>query len=205
MGKKGLSFDEKRQRMLKYFYTQREVLTLKELEKNLPKAAQIVSQSVKEVLQSLVDDGLVDFDKIGAGNFYWALPSSAQIKRKNLETQLRQKLEILHQKKAELMEKKERALKERRPSAERQEKLKRLEESRDKLRRIKESIREYEERGPGKLRKLEEIRETCVQAANRWTDNIFAVKNKILEFKPDMTASDFQTIFGLDPELDYLE
>ena len=35
----------------------------------------VVSQAVKEVLQSLVDDALVDFDKIGSGNFYWALPS----------------------------------------------------------------------------------------------------------------------------------
>jgi hypothetical protein len=32
---------------------------------------------VKEVLQSLVDDNLVDFDKIGSANFYWALPSKA--------------------------------------------------------------------------------------------------------------------------------
>jgi hypothetical protein len=41
MGKKGLSYEEKRQRMLQYFYEKREVLTLKELEKNLPKAKQI--------------------------------------------------------------------------------------------------------------------------------------------------------------------
>ena len=37
----------------------------------------VVSQSIKEVLQSLCDDGLVDSDKIGAGNFFWALPSKA--------------------------------------------------------------------------------------------------------------------------------
>lgn len=39
-----------------------------------------MSQSVKDVLQSLVDDSLVDFDKIGSGNFYWALPSNAALK-----------------------------------------------------------------------------------------------------------------------------
>ncbi len=33
---------------------------------------------MKEVLQALVDDGLVDNDKIGAGNFFWALPSKQQ-------------------------------------------------------------------------------------------------------------------------------
>ena len=30
-------------------------------------------QVVPEVIQALVDDGLVDTDKIGGGNFYWAV------------------------------------------------------------------------------------------------------------------------------------
>ncbi|KAF8482915.1 meiotic nuclear division protein 1 [Russula ochroleuca] len=35
----------------------------------------IVTQSVKEVLQSLVDDNLVQMDKIGSSNFFWSFPS----------------------------------------------------------------------------------------------------------------------------------
>lgn len=31
------------------------------------------AQVVPEVIQALVDDGLVDSDKIGGGNFYWAV------------------------------------------------------------------------------------------------------------------------------------
>jgi len=37
----------------------------------------LVPQTVKEVLDAIVADGLVDNDKIGAGNFFWALPSKA--------------------------------------------------------------------------------------------------------------------------------
>lgn len=33
--------------------------------------------SVKEILQSLVDDGLVDTDRIGTSNYFWAFPSKA--------------------------------------------------------------------------------------------------------------------------------
>lgn len=33
--------------------------------------------SVKDVLQSLVDDGLVDSDRIGTSNYFWAFPSKA--------------------------------------------------------------------------------------------------------------------------------
>jgi hypothetical protein len=41
--------------------------------------ARVVSQTIKEVLSHLCSDGLVDSDKIGSGNFFWALPSKAKI------------------------------------------------------------------------------------------------------------------------------
>ena len=45
-----------------------------ELEKIAPKEKGIIVQSVKDVLQSLVDDNLVDTDKIGTSVYYWAFP-----------------------------------------------------------------------------------------------------------------------------------
>lgn len=39
----------------------------------------LVSQTVKDVLQGLIDDNLVDQDKIGASNIYWAFPSKALV------------------------------------------------------------------------------------------------------------------------------
>ena len=42
-----------------------------------PKKKGIVMQSVKEVLQSLVDDNLVCFEKIGTSNYFWSFPSTA--------------------------------------------------------------------------------------------------------------------------------
>lgn len=72
--RKGLSFEEKRDRLLKIYYRLREPLNLKEIEKLGPKAG-VIPQAVKEVNQSLVDDNLVESDKIGIGAFFWALPS----------------------------------------------------------------------------------------------------------------------------------
>ena len=37
----------------------------------------ITSMSVKEILTSLVDDGMVDTDKIGTSVYFWAFPSKA--------------------------------------------------------------------------------------------------------------------------------
>jgi len=80
--KRGLSLEEKRQRMLEIFYTKKEFFLLKELEKIAPKEKGITSQSVKDVLQSLVDDNLVDTDKIGTSVYFWSFPSKATQNRK---------------------------------------------------------------------------------------------------------------------------
>ena len=38
--------------------------------------------SVKDVLQSLVDDNMVDCERVGTSNYYWAFPSKAVHARK---------------------------------------------------------------------------------------------------------------------------
>jgi Fe2+ or Zn2+ uptake regulation protein len=68
MAPRGLSLEEKRTKLLEIFHESKDFYQLKELEKLGPKLKGIVSQTVKEVLQSLVDDGLVQGDKIGASN-----------------------------------------------------------------------------------------------------------------------------------------
>jgi len=72
---RGLSAEEKRVKLLEIFHETKDFFQLKELEKLGPKMKGIVSQSVKEVLQSLVDDNLVQSDKIGSSNFFWSFPS----------------------------------------------------------------------------------------------------------------------------------
>ncbi|KAH7923739.1 meiotic nuclear division protein 1 [Leucogyrophana mollusca] len=75
MAPRGLSAEEKRVKLVEIFHESKDFYQLKELEKLGPKLKGIVSQSVKEVLQSLVDDGLVQADKIGSSNFFWSFPS----------------------------------------------------------------------------------------------------------------------------------
>ncbi|KAH8083747.1 Mnd1 family-domain-containing protein [Cristinia sonorae] len=75
MAPRGVSAEEKRVRLLEIFHESKDFYQLKELEKLAPKLKGIVSQSVKDVLQSLVDDGLVQGDKIGSSNFFWSFPS----------------------------------------------------------------------------------------------------------------------------------
>ena len=92
MGKKGWSLEEKRKKMLEILYETKDFYLLKELEKIAPKKKGIIAQSVKDVLQSLVDDNLVDTDKIGTSVYFWAFPSKALALRKARLSELQDKL-----------------------------------------------------------------------------------------------------------------
>ena len=81
-GKKGLSLEEKRKKMMEIFYETKDVFLLMDLEKIAPKMKGITSMSVKDVVTSLVDDGLVDTEKIGTSVYFWAFPSKASHTRK---------------------------------------------------------------------------------------------------------------------------
>lgn len=72
--------------MMEIFYESKDVYLMKDIEKIAPKAKGITSMSVKDVLTSLVDDGLVDTDKIGTSVYFWAFPSKAsQARKRKLE------------------------------------------------------------------------------------------------------------------------
>lgn len=67
---------------------------LKELEKVGTKAG-IVTQAIKDVLQSLCDDNLVDQDKIGSGSFFWSFASKNRLRVENKVKKLEaQKVEL---------------------------------------------------------------------------------------------------------------
>ena len=84
--KRGLSAEEKRERMLELFHEKKDFFLLKEVEKIAFKEKSILSQSVKDVLQSLVDDDLINSEKIGTSVYFWAFPSNALVtKKKKIE------------------------------------------------------------------------------------------------------------------------
>nr|XP_054340809.1 meiotic nuclear division protein 1 homolog isoform X2 [Pongo pygmaeus] len=74
----------------------KDVFQLKDLEKIAPKEKGITAMSVKEVLQSLVDDGMVDCERIGTSNYYWAFPSKALHARKHKLEVLESQVTFLH-------------------------------------------------------------------------------------------------------------
>lgn len=81
--KGGLSFDEKKERTLDFLRKSNTIFQLKELESILPKAEKVVSQSVKEVIETLVSEYLAKTEQVGSSKYIWSFPIDEDIRLTN--------------------------------------------------------------------------------------------------------------------------
>ncbi|XP_045451362.1 meiotic nuclear division protein 1 homolog [Melitaea cinxia] len=202
--KRGLSADEKKIRMLEIFHQSKDFYQLKELEKIAPKEKGITMQSVKEVVQSLVDDHLVDSEKIGTSIYFWSFPSKAKNakKRKFLNTQ--DEFEEISKK----LKKTEEAIilesADRETSEERNVLLKLLDEVTKRESELKKELQKYRDSDPEYIAQLKIEVEELKTAANRWTENIYILKSYIKNnFQIDNDIIDQN--FNIPADLDYIE
>ncbi|XP_041043231.1 meiotic nuclear division protein 1 homolog [Carcharodon carcharias] len=202
--KKGLSIEEKRTRMMEIFFETKGVFQLKDLEKIAPKEKGITSMSVKEVLQSLVDDGMVDTDRIGTSNYFWAFPSKALHIRKRKLEQLESQLVEGTQKKESLQRSIEKAKVGRQNTDSRAAMLKELEGLRQERNQLKAELEKYQECDPEVIEEIRQNNKVAKDAANRWTDNVFAIKswaNKKFGFE----RNQIDKAFGIPEDFDYID
>ncbi|KAH0827738.1 Mnd1 family-domain-containing protein [Lanmaoa asiatica] len=163
---RGLSAEEKRVKLLEIFHE-----SLKELEKLGPKLKGIVSQSVKEVLQSLVDDGLVQSDKIGSSNFFWSFPSQrGSILRNRLDTVKDTKKNYENQV-TELGAALDREKVLRPESVARTNALQNVVEARQQIAALEKELEAYGACDPVKVEEKKRAIMLAHEAAVRWTDN----------------------------------
>eukprot|EP00171_Calliarthron_tuberculosum_P008255 IDg8255t1 len=203
--RKGLSFDEKRERLQQIFTESAQFYTLKELEKIAPKKKDwFVDNSVKEVLQSLVDDDLVNTDKCGNQTVYWCLPSEASQKRKAKLEKLRAELAAKEKKHSSLQEVLVDLEEGREESEERTNFLKKLTELQEKDAELDKNLARFAVFDPTSIAKMKEQSAKAKECANRWTDNIFNCQTWA-KTKFSMDRRDFGKQFEIPDELDYLE
>ncbi|XP_072192006.1 meiotic nuclear division protein 1 homolog [Excalfactoria chinensis] len=202
--KKGLSFEEKRARMMEIFFETKDVFQLKDIEKIASKDKGITSMSVKEVLQSLVDDGMVDTDRIGTSNYFWAFPSKALHARKRKLEELQTQFAESNQKKEMLEKSIEKSKIGRENTAERADLMKELATLRQKKEQLKAEIEKYRECDPDVVEEMRQTGKVAKEAANRWTDNIFAIKSWAKR-KFGFEESRIDKSFGIPEDFDYID
>ena len=202
--RKGVSADEKRTRMLDIFYEKKEFFQLKELEKIGPKEKGIIAQSVKDVVKSLVDDNLVETDKIGTSVYFWAFPSKAtQVKKRKLQ-ELQNEFEAVKNKLKVSRERVIAAKVGREETEKRIKLLPRLQAMKVDEEKITLEIQKYRDSDPEMLEKLKNEIQMAKDAANRWTDGIFTTKSWCKQkFNIEESALDKQ--FNIPADLDYMD
>ncbi|KAI3643648.1 hypothetical protein MP228_009812 [Amoeboaphelidium protococcarum] len=199
--RKGLSFDEKRHRLTELFYETKEVYTLKELEKIAPKQKGIVSQSVKEVLESLVSDDIVSSDKIGTSNYFWAFPSTALIVRENKLNKYQEELDGLTKQREELQLKIADAQIGREECDERADLLAKLSSAETKRMNQMQELQQYADNDPATLQAKRDATKIAKDAANRWTESIMSIQSYCTsKFGVDLES--FNAQFEIPQDLD---
>ncbi|ODO04989.1 hypothetical protein I350_05601 [Cryptococcus amylolentus CBS 6273] len=185
MSKRGLSMEEKKTKMVEIFhgtvstfYADRragglaEFFSLKELEKIAPKQKGIVQQSVKEVLDDLVSDGLVTMDKIGTGNYYWALSSAAGATKIAALAKHKKELDKLETSLGETKAALDEADQGREDTPERQSLISTLSSLQSQSTALQAKLSAFGAADPIKYEKKKQAIDTCKEGAVRWTDNV---------------------------------
>lgn len=204
--KRGLSLEEKREKILQIFYDSQDFFLLKELEKLGPKKG-VISQSVKDVVQSLVDDDLASKDKIGTSVYFWSLPSCAGNQMKTVCRKLDSDLQSSKKRHAELVDQCDALKKGREESDEREEALAELKTIEMKYNELKEEMEKYADNDPAAVQAMKEAIEVAHAAANRWTDNFFTLRQWCSNNFPQ-AKEQLENMYqeaGITDEFDYLE
>ncbi|KAJ8269520.1 hypothetical protein COCON_G00121270 [Conger conger] len=202
--KKGLSLEEKRSRMMEIFFETKDVFQLKDIEKIAPKTKGITPMSVKDVLQSLVDDNMVDCERVGTSNYYWAFPSKALHARKRRLDELEKQLSEAKRRKETLQQAVEKVKVGRQDTEERASLQKELQSLREQRAQLKADMDRYRECDPEVLEEIRKSSGTAKEAVNRWTDNVFAMKSWAKR-KFAFEDSRIDKAFGIPEEFDYMD
>jgi len=201
--KKGLSSEEKRKRMLEFFFEKQDFFQLKDVEKLCSQEKGITVQTIKDILTSLVDDGLVESEKIGTSVYFWALPSRALQKRQDTIRKLENDLENEKNKNKVLKEKQEKQS----GIEVNEDKNKELQVEYDKLIKqraaLLKELDSYKENDPEACQKMENNIKVAKEACNRWIENIYSLKSWLKnKFRVSEDVIDKQ--FEIPSDLDYV-
>ncbi|KAF7232815.1 hypothetical protein EG68_07829 [Paragonimus skrjabini miyazakii] len=185
-------------------FDQRDFFQLKEIERLCSKEKGINAMSVKDVLMSLVHDGMVDTDKIGTCVYFWAFPNKAAQKHKNTIQKLKDDIKLTEQQSAKCQLSLDQLNSARPDTAERRELLEELHRKRAIFEQLSSELCQLRKFDPELLDSLKRDRLVALNAANRWTDNVFVIQSWLTKKFP-IDETTFRRQFGIPENFDYIE
>ncbi|KAK7576453.1 hypothetical protein V9T40_012739 [Parthenolecanium corni] len=174
-----------------------------EIEKIASKEKGINAQLVKDIVQNLVDDGLVDSDKIGTSVFFWSYPSKALNTKKRKLEELTSKIEETSKKLKSTSEKLEEVKVNNEDTEEKSKIFEEIQTLALAEKDLKEKLELYANNDPELFQNKKDDTKKFLEAANRWTDNIFEIKSWCKrKFMIEESLLDKQ--FNIPRDLDYI-
>jgi len=170
-----MSAEEKRKVIIDIYHQTKDVYTEKEIIVLATKAGVNVN-TIPDINASLVDDGLVDKDKIGGSNFFWSFPGKRdrmlQLEHEKVLTEIEVTKIKLVSAEAKLADAKRGREDD---DGQRAKKITRLRELAEEKKSMEGELEILKENDPQVLADLKKELTLVTDAANRWTDNIFTV------------------------------
>lgn len=158
--------------------------------------------SVADINQSLIDDGLVNKEKIGGSNYFWSFPAARDRKMQLEHAKVKEDIQDLKQKVAEASAKLADAKRGREDEdGERAKKLQRLKDLAEERKKAEAELATLRENDPQALADLEKELQLVKAAANRWTDNIFTCKAYLVK-KKNMGKKEADAMLGITSAFD---
>eukprot|EP00946_MAST-07B_sp_MAST-7B-sp1_P004409 g4409.t1 len=201
--RRGVSAQEKRDRVLAQLRESKRPWTGKELEKSAKKLG-FHPMAMGDVLQELLDDGLCCKEKIGSSNYIWSFPSTAfkhaSKKRRLQEERAKELEESISQ-----LTKDRAALEPGRELTD--EYLELQDELRTKKARLgvlESKLESNRANDPEVLQELAAVVGALKENVDRETDNMFAIKSYLVK-KRNMDKKMVANFLGMGDTFDYVE
>ncbi|GAX25805.1 hypothetical protein FisN_9Lh006 [Fistulifera solaris] len=202
---KRMSLEEKRKTILSIYHNTKQVYTEKEMSVLAAKAG-VNANAFTDVHNGLVEDDLVDKDKIGGSNFFWSFPAK---KDRMMQLQHQDRLKNIEKLKIDLTEAQAQLADAKRGREEdddgtRARKLARLQEISSLMKPLETELVFLKENDPQALADLQHELKLCREAANRWTDNIFNAQSYLVK-KRGFGKKAANKLLGITDSFDYPE
>ena len=176
--KRGLSQDEKRNIMLSLFKKNPTFFHYKEIETYCTKN-KISFMIVKDLLQGLVADSLVETEKIGSSAYYWALPTRILKAKENILEREKKNKETLGKELSNLRNRILEAKTARQDTQERRNKLEEMEKLLKQKADYEKIIADFEEKDPDIYEKYIKGVKDANNLYDFWIDNLYGLEKFI--------------------------
>lgn len=202
---KRMSAEEKRKAILAIYHSTKEVYTEKEIIALATKAG-VNQNTIPDINQALVDDALVDKEKIGGSNYFWSFPAKKDRLNELAHAETLKKIEALRTniKEAEARLADAKRGREEDESGERAKKMVRRVELNKSIAAAQVELGKLKQNDPQEIANLEKELKLVMGGAHRWTDNIFSCKDYLVK-KRGMVKKEADKILGITDNFDYPE